>query len=124
MITERTIPVLRIFNYDKAIEFYIDWLGFTINWEHRFEEGTPVYMEVEKDGLVLHLSEHHGDGTPGTHVFVWCKGVEAYHAGLISKKYKYSRPGIGKSFYGSLEFTVIDPFHNQISFNERLPESG
>jgi catechol 2,3-dioxygenase-like lactoylglutathione lyase family enzyme len=66
MNIEKVIPVLRIFDYKKAIEFYIDWLGFKINWEHTFDKNSPVYMEIEKDGLTLHLSEHHGDGTPGT----------------------------------------------------------
>ena len=31
MIVEKTIPVLRIFDYQKAIEFYIDWLEFASN---------------------------------------------------------------------------------------------
>lgn len=34
MKVEKVIPILRIFDYKKAIEFYIDWLGFKINWEH------------------------------------------------------------------------------------------
>lgn len=124
MKAEKTIPVLRIFDYSKAIEFYIDWLGFSIVWEHRFEENTPVYMEVEKDGITLHLSEHHGDGTPGTHVFTWCIGVKEYHDELMNKKYKYNRPGIEEQFYGALSFTVNDPFNNKIIFNERLPSTS
>jgi uncharacterized glyoxalase superfamily protein PhnB len=119
MTIEKIIPVLRIFDYKKAIEFYIDWLGFKINWEHHFEDNTPVYMEVEREGLVLHLSEHHGDGTPGTHVFIWCKNVEDFHKEIIAKKYKYNKPGLEKTFYGSLCCTVIDPFQNRISFNEK-----
>jgi catechol 2,3-dioxygenase-like lactoylglutathione lyase family enzyme len=122
MKAEKVIPVLRIFDYNKAVEFYVDWLGFKIEWEHVFEEGMPKYMEVSRDGIVFHLSEHHGDGTPGTHVFIWCNGVAEYHKELIAKKYKYNRPGLEKSFYGSLEFTVNDPFNNKISFNEKLPE--
>jgi uncharacterized glyoxalase superfamily protein PhnB len=120
MIVEKVIPTLRIFDYNKAIEFYIDWLGFKIVREHRFEENAPVYVEIEKDGATLHLSEHHGDGTPGTHVFVWCTGVKDYHEELINKKYKYNRPGLEKTFYGSLEFTANDPFNNRISFNEKI----
>jgi uncharacterized glyoxalase superfamily protein PhnB len=120
MIVEKVIPTLRIFDYDKAVEFYIGWLGFTISWEHRFEENAPVYMEIEKDGITLHLSEHHGDGTPGTHVSIWCQGVRAYHEELISKKYKYNRPGIKETFYGALEFTANDPFNNRLSFNEKI----
>ncbi|MFH7439561.1 glyoxalase superfamily protein, partial [Pseudomonas syringae pv. tagetis] len=31
------IPILPMFNECKAREFYIDILGFTIEFEHRFE---------------------------------------------------------------------------------------
>ena len=116
----KTIPMLRIFDYAKAVEFYVDWLGFTIVFEHHFEANTAVYMEVTKGALTLHLSEHHGDGTPGSHVFIWCEGVKEYHTELINKKYKYNRPELNETFYGSLTFIVIDPFNNKISFNEKL----
>ncbi|SDD22047.1 glyoxalase superfamily protein [Niabella drilacis] len=120
MTGEKTIPVLRIFDYDKAIEFYVHWLGFTVVWEHRFEENTPVYMEVAKAGITLHLSEHHGDGTPGTQVFIWCSGLKEYHSELTGKQYKYNRPGLEKTFYDSWCVTVNDPFNNKISFNEKI----
>ncbi len=122
MKAEKVIPVLRIFDYKKAVEFYVGWLGFKIIWEHHFEENTPVYMEVEKDEITFHLTEHHGDGSPNTHVFIWCNGVKDYHTELINKKYKYNRPGIEETFYGALAFTVNDPFNNKIIFNEKLPE--
>ena len=122
MKVEKVIPVLRIFDYKKAIEFYIDWLEFKINWEHTFDDNTPVYLEIEKDGLIIHLSEHHGDGTPGTNVFVWVTGIEQFHKEIINKKYKYNKPGLEKTFYGALSVKVIDPFHNQIIFNEKTGE--
>ena len=28
----RTVPILRSFDEAKAREFYIDWLGFTVDW--------------------------------------------------------------------------------------------
>ena len=37
-----------------------------------------------------------------------------YHEELIAKKYKYNRPGIEEAFYGTLAFTVNDPFNNKI----------
>lgn len=119
MENTRVIPILRIFDYKKTIEFYIDWLGFIIDWEHRFEENTPVYVQVSKDGIVFHLSEHHGDASPGAKIFIWCSGLKEYHQELISKKYKYNRPGIEETFYGSWCVQVHDPFGNRISFNEK-----
>ncbi|MDQ3843071.1 MAG: glyoxalase superfamily protein [Bacteroidota bacterium] len=116
-----TKPIFRIFDYNRAIDFYIHWLGFQIDWEAR-EENTPVYMQISLDAIVIHLSEHHGDCCPGARVFIEdFKGLEAYHKRLLEKKYKYNRPGIEVPFYDShaLEMTVIDPFANRLSFVER-----
>lgn len=48
---QKNIPILRIFDINKAKEFYIDWLGFTIEWEHQFEQGTPYYIGIKRDEL-------------------------------------------------------------------------
>ena len=122
MTVEKVIPIIRIFDYNKAIEFYVDWLGFKIEWEHVFEKGMPVYMEVVRDGITLHLSEHHGDASPGARVFIWCTDLKEYHQLLIDKKYKYNRPGLEEAFYGAWCMEVHDPFGNRLTFNEKKPE--
>lgn len=119
MQVQQLIPVLRIFDYDKAMAFYRDWLCFELIWEHEFEPGMPRYIEVRKGDAVLHLSEHHGDATPGSKVFVWCTGLLAFHKELLDKRYNFNRPGISETFYGSWCVDVIDPFGNRISFNEK-----
>lgn len=36
MLISPSIPIIRIFSEDKAKEFYLDFLGFTLDWEpHR-----------------------------------------------------------------------------------------
>src|SRR5690606_39115192 len=54
------IPILRIFDEPKAREFYLEFLGFTVEFEHRFEANLPLYMGVRRSELRLHLSAHHG----------------------------------------------------------------
>jgi hypothetical protein len=114
----QTIPILRSFDEAKAREFYLDWLGFKVDWEHRFEPGAPLYMQVSRDGIVLHISEHHGDATPGSHVRIACKGVRDFHAEIIAKHYKNNRPGIERPEWGGMEVTVVDPCRNLITFAE------
>jgi len=43
---ERVIPVFRIFSVEKAREFYLDFLGFKVDWEARFGPDLPLYMQV------------------------------------------------------------------------------
>jgi uncharacterized glyoxalase superfamily protein PhnB len=116
----RTVPILRIFSVEKAKEFYVEFLGFAVDWEHHFEDNTPAYMQVSRGGLVLHLSEHHGDCCPGSTVFVWITGIEECHREINDKRYKYLRPGIETTFYNSKSVQVTDPFGNRIRFNEDL----
>lgn len=116
----KTIPLLRIFNEEKAKEFYVGFLGFQIEWEHRFDETAPLYMQVSRDGCVLHLTEHHGDCCPGSTVYVSLKGVEEFHREITAKGYRYMRPGIERTFYGSKCMEVIDPFGNRIRFDESM----
>lgn len=119
---QTNIPVLRMFEVAKAKEFYVDWLGFTLLWEHVFEPDTPVYMSVKRDEIEIHLSEHVGDATPGSKVFIVCNEIEKFYAELQSRPYKYYRPGLEDTFYGTKCINLIDPFGNKLSFNEHKEE--
>lgn len=112
------IPIFRIFSVDKAMEFYCDFLGFKLDWEHRFGENFPLYCQVSRSGMLMHLSEHAGDASPGAKVFVPMQGIRAFHAELIAKNYRYMKPGLEQAPWG-LEVTVTDPFSNRIAFCER-----
>jgi|HubBroStandDraft_4_1064222.scaffolds.fasta_scaffold286020_1 uncharacterized glyoxalase superfamily protein PhnB len=114
----QTVPILRIFDESKAREFYCDFLGFKVDWQHRFESGLPMYMQVSRGTLRIHLSEHHGDGSPGAHVFVEMTGIDDFHREVIGKGYKFMKPCLHDEFYGARSMRVIDPFGNRISFNE------
>ena len=114
-------PVFRMFDIEKAKEFYVGYLGFTWDWEHRFDERAPLYAQVSRGGFRLHLSEHHGDGSPGSVVSVNMTGVEEFHRELAAKNYGYMRPGMEDNPWG-IGFQVWDPFSNRIRFNQ--PKTG
>jgi uncharacterized glyoxalase superfamily protein PhnB len=115
---ESTIPILRIFSEEKAREFYLDFLGFTVEFEHRFGENFPIYMGIKRDGIVLHLSEHHGDASPGSTVFVKMEGIDQLCKELNAKDYRYIKPGVQEMEWGTKEMYVSDPFGNRLRFAE------
>jgi catechol 2,3-dioxygenase-like lactoylglutathione lyase family enzyme len=112
------IPIIRIFDVAKAKEFYLDFLGFKQEWEHRFEPGMPLYTQIIRSGLTVHLSEHHGDASPGATVFIEMTGIEALHRELLGKRYGYARPGVEQAPWGR-ELQVADPFGNRLRFCEK-----
>ena len=109
----RTAPVFRSFDEGLARAFYVDWLGFAWEGEHRFEPGMPLYAFLRFGDFHLHLSEHHGDATPGSTALLFVSGLRAYHAALPPNP--NMRPGLQPQPWG-LEMTVTDPFGNRLRF--------
>jgi catechol 2,3-dioxygenase-like lactoylglutathione lyase family enzyme len=118
----RTVPVLRIYDEAKTKEFYVGFLGFKVNFEHRFEPDLPLFMQVSLGDVTLHLSEHHGDASPGARVVIEMTGLAAYHADLLAKRYRFARPGLVDQPWGTTTMTVADPCFNHIVFSERRTE--
>lgn len=110
------VPILRMFDESKAREFYVDYLGFQVDWEHRFEPALPLYMQVSRGRCVLHLSEHHGDATPGTALRIVVGDIDALHAELTAKGYSFARPGVEDTPWGTRDMGLTDPFGNRLIF--------
>lgn len=115
MTFDKAIPILRMFDEAKAREFYLDFLGFSVEFEHRFEADLPLYLGISRNGLQLHLSEHHGDASPGSTVFVPMQNIELLRDELQGKRYGYGRPDIVQQGWGQV-LEVYDPFGNRIRF--------
>ena len=118
IVFEQAIPMVRIFDVAKAHEFYLGYLGFSVDWEHRFGDNFPLYTQVSRGGLRLHLTEHAGDATPGGNMVVYMTGIREFHAELAAREYRYMKPGLQDEGFG-LEVHVIDPFNNHMRFMER-----
>jgi hypothetical protein len=115
------VPVLRIFDEAKAKELYVGFLGFKIDWEHRFGENFPIYMQASRDDCIIHLSEHHGDGCPGLAIRIETTGLDDFCKTLQAKDYKYCKPGYPprETEWGTKELCVPDPFGNKLVFYEQ-----
>jgi len=109
------IPILRIFDVGKAKEFFCDFLGFSVDWEHAQTEKSPLYFQVSRENMTLHLSEHHGDSVPGLRLFVPVQNLEKLAEELKQKNYKYAHPDLVRAPWGQ-ELEVTDPFGNRLTF--------
>jgi hypothetical protein len=118
------VPIIRIFSVEKAMEFYVGFLGFSTAWTHQRADTSPQYIHVARSGLTLHLSEHHGDASPGATVFVRTAGLDALHREISAKDYPYMRPSIEETDYGQRLLQVLDPFGNRLRFSERIDAAG
>ena len=110
-------PILRSFDERRTKRFYVDFLGFEVEFEHRFEPGMPLYLGIRKGECRLHLSEHHGDAAPGARIRIPVDDVRAYAARLREEQFENARPGEPELMdWGSWEITVHDPSSNRLTF--------
>lgn len=123
MEVSKTIPMFRIFDVAVAKAFYVDYLGFRVDFEHQVFEGSPWVIQVSRGGLSILLTEHHGDCCPGSAVIVWIIGLDDFHRELQSRAYRMLHPGIEIAPWGARLMKILDPFGNKILFSEKHDSS-
>lgn len=114
-------PIFRSFDEDATRAFYVAFLGFSVGFEHRFTPDAPLYLGLRMGNVDLHLSEHHGDATPGSTVRIAVPNVHNYCAELTAKSYKNARPSVVVQPWGTDDMSITDPSGNRlIFFTERV----
>jgi len=73
------VPVLRVTDAKVAVAWY-GRLGFVLQFEHRFGPGMPAFVEVARGHAKLFLSEHIGDASLDTLVYIRLPDVDALAA--------------------------------------------
>ena len=120
-------PLLRLFDEAHTRVFYLDFLGFTVDWEHRFGDNFPLYMQVSLGGCVLHLTSHYGDCSPGGAVripVVDIATLTALQERLLAADFRYAKPGLEDMPWGTRELRLGDPAGNRLVFFADLPASN
>ena len=109
--------ILRSFDERRTRRFYVDFLEFEVVFEHRFEPDAPLYMGLRRGDCWLHLSEHYGDGTPGSAIRIPVDDVKALAKTLRDKNFENARPGEPQlQEWGAWEITIQDPAGNRLTF--------
>lgn len=117
------VPTLRITSYDAAVAFYVEALGFRVDWEWRHEPGFPVTMQVSRGPLRIYLTEHEQDcALPGL-VYLYVSDVDAWQAemlarGIVAEEAPQDQP------WGNREMMVRDPDGNGLCVCAVLETSG
>jgi hypothetical protein len=124
MSLEACHPALRIFDVVLAKSFYLQWLGFHLDWEYRPENGGPSIMGVSRDKAVLCLTEHYGDGSPCAKLFIGTDDLDELHQEIMQRPNPFMRPGLETAEWCEKFMTVIDPFGNRLVFAEKETASG
>ena len=112
---ESTISTFRVKDASASEAFYRDLLGFTKTWEDNPGDGSPVFIEVKRDAVAIHLSEHAGDGPECVSIYVNVTDAAALHREFESKQAPIASPPESMP-WGETVFVVEDPDGNILRF--------
>ena len=115
---QKVIPALRITDYARSKAFYVDGLGFEVEWEHRFEPHFPVFMSIQRDGMEIYLTEHTGDCQVGGLIHFEVADVDAWYAEFRRRDAAVREPP-NEGLPHLRMMTVVDPDGNQLRFFTR-----
>lgn len=116
---QRVVPALRITDYERSKAFYVEGLGFEVEWEHRFEPQLPVFVRMSRDGMAIFLSQHAGDCQVGGLVHFFISNVDEWYAEFQGRGVAVKSPP-SETLEGLRDMTVVDPDGNQLRFMTRL----
>jgi catechol 2,3-dioxygenase-like lactoylglutathione lyase family enzyme len=123
-LLKQAIPVLHITNADASEAFYCGLLGFRREFQVPASETNrdPCYMGVSRDGAVVYLSSHAGDGVSGGAVYFLSDDVDALHAEFVAKNVRIHIAPVDQT-WGMRELYVRDPDGNSVRFGAPLGRS-
>ncbi len=112
---QTVIPQLRSTNARMSLTFYVEGLGFAIDWEHQFAPGYPLFVQLTRRGQTIFLTEHAGDCQVGAAVYFVVPDVnECYreftNRGVTTIESPQDTP------WNSREMVVTDPDGNRLRF--------
>ena len=108
-------PQLRSTNWTRTKAFYVDGLGFGIDWEHQFAPGMPTFAQVTLNGRSLFLSEHAGDCQPGGAAYIVLDDIDAFYMTIKTRGVRVDDPPQDAP-WGVREMSLVDPDGNRLRF--------
>ncbi len=117
-------PILRMLDEAAGRAFYVDYLGFEVDWECRFTPEAPVFMQVRLGDAHIHLDGHATDASPISQVNIPVLGLQNYCDLLIAKRADYPQPCIEDVRYVGrpTDMNIEDPFGNLLIFSSQTTE--
>ena len=113
------VPVLTIASAAEARKFYLDFLDFTADWGWPEDGQRPLYAQISRSEVSLHLNEQRPD-KGASQIFIRCTGLDALQETLSRKAHGYTLH-LRATPDDRREIQITDPFGNVLRFSENNP---
>jgi catechol 2,3-dioxygenase-like lactoylglutathione lyase family enzyme len=112
------VPILRVKDARRSIEFYCDRLGFSKDWEHQFAPGLPLFVSVNRGPVTLFLTEH-PECSFGGLIYLYTDDVNGLAEEFTARGVSLREPPADAP-YGVREMSLRDPDENELRFGQPL----
>ena len=109
---QRVVPALRITEEARSRAFYVDALGFRVDWEWRHEPELPVFMQITRGSLTLYLTQHEGDCQVGGLAYLYVPDVDTWYVEVRGQGLDAEPPVTHP--WGNREMVLVDPDGNRL----------
>ena len=117
---EPAVAVIQIGSVPDAKKFYVDFLGFTVDWGWPENDGErSLYAQISRSGVTLHLSTY-GVERGVTELLLRMSGLATLHAELSTKTDALPLH-VRQTPDDRSELQITDPFGNRLRFSENNP---
>lgn len=123
-------PFIKCRNISASLAFYTEVLDFTvvIPPDPDIQAFMSKYSLIEREGCLVHLSAHSGDGVFGSVNLIRVGDLDCLYEKFLSRGIKVSDPAVipGVSMppveqtWGMKEFSVRDPDNNRLTFAQQI----
>lgn len=129
---KKLVPNLMVTDVPATIKFYTEILGFALENQHPLDPETPIWANVERDGVSIMFQERNSmieefalftdrPISPTQTLFIEVEGVEKLHE-AIKDKVEILSP-LQTTFYGTIEFYFKDLNGYVLGFSQIAPPS-
>ena len=115
LLDQSVIPQLRITDASRSVPFYVDGLGFAVDWKHQFEAGYPLFLQLTRAGQTIFLTEHKGDCQVGGAVYFKVPDVDDCFRDFSARGIVLVQEPEDTE-WGTRELLVTDPDGNRLRF--------
>ncbi|GAB3674248.1 hypothetical protein GCM10027594_35410 [Hymenobacter agri] len=107
-------PVFQMTDYPQTLAFYVDWLGFSIDWEDGPATDGARYLQISRSSIVLHLTTARHESCAGSRAIAEFSGLLAFHRLLQQKQSGFPMPELQKTSWHDrvMQLELFDPAGN------------
>lgn len=123
-------PCIKCSDISKSLNFYTQVLDFVVVQPPDSDPASFMskYSLLERDGCLVHLSSHEGDGVFGNVVYVRVDDIDPLYHDYVRNGLNVHTPSEYPSLrippveqtWGMKEFSVSDPDGNKMTFGHQM----